>query len=236
VTGAGEEPTADEIKDGLEVLNEIIEQTSIVKLLSFFQTEIIFPMIGGKLTYTVGPSSTTPDIVAARPVEILTAFCRRPTGNNQPVDLPIFVAAKQDYDRLQSKFTTVAGWEQAVYYEAGYPKGTLFFYQVPADSLSEIHLTVSAQLAPFLTLNDEVVLPPGYPQWLRYTLGQHLAPEYGFVYNEQMQELQANAEDILKQNNSKPMPIAASGLSNLASKAGGTGSYNVYSDTTRGTS
>lgn len=234
ITGAGEDPTSEEINDGLDVLNELIESTAIDKLLAFFSTEIVFPMVGGKFQYSVGPSSTTPDVVAPRPVEILSAFCRRPVGNAQPVDLPIFVAAKEDYDRLQSKFTTVSGWEQTLYYSAAYPKGVVTFYQVPADNLSEIHLIVSAQLSTFATLNDQVILPPGYPQWLRYTLGKHLAPEFGYTFTEDMGELQLKAEALIKANNSKPLAVSGSNIVNLANKAGNTGSYNVYSDTTRG--
>lgn len=234
IIGAGEDPTAEEINDGLDVLNELIESTAIDKLLAFFNAEIIFPMVGGKLLYTIGPSSTTPDVIAPRPVEILSAYCRRPIGNAQPVDLPIFVAAKEDYDRLQSKFTTVSGWEQVLYYSASYPKGAVTFYQVPADNLSEIHLNVSAQLAPFTTLNDLVVLPPGYPQWLRYTLGQHLAPEFGYTFTPEMGALQLKAEALIKANNSKPLAVSGSNIVNLANKSGNSGSYNVYSDTTRG--
>lgn len=226
ITGAGEEPSSDEINDGLEVLNEIIEQTAIDKLLAFFQTEIVFPTVPGKLSYTIGPSSTTPDIVAIRPVEILSGFTRR--GN---VDLPLYVGAKQDYDSIQVKNIAISGWQQVVYYEAAYPQGTLFFYQVPADNGNEIHLTVSSQLNQFLTFNDEVIVPPGYSQWLRYTLAKSLAPEFGMTFTQDMQLLQANAEMLIKANNSKPLPVIASGTVGLTSR--GPGGYNVFSDTTR---
>lgn len=232
ITGDGEDPTDTEATTGLEVLNELIELTAIDKLLSFFQAEIVIPMVPNKFEYTIGPTSTSPDVVAPRPVEIISGFSRRMTGSPQPVDLPIFIAAKQDYDAIQSKFIAIAGWEQAVYYEASYPKGKLVFYMVPLDNATEAHLTVSAQLTPFLSLDDEVILPPGYNQWLRYTLGKHLAPEFGMTFTQQMSELQMSAQGSLKANNAKPMPVSRTGLTGLGQSI--SGGYNVYSDTTRG--
>src|SRR3989304_5091275 len=227
ITGDGEEPTASEINDGLLVLNELIEQPAIDKLLAFFQAEIVIPMVPNQQSYTIGPSSTVPDvIVSARPVEIISGFSRR-----QNVDLPIYVAAKQDYDQISVKNISVAGWESVVYYQASFPKGTLFFYMVPLDNLTTVHLTVAEQLAPFTSLNDEIILPPGYSQWLRYTLGRNLAPEFGMTFTEDMKDLQENAEVLLKRNNTKPMPISGSDTALLSTR--GPGGYNVYSDTNR---
>jgi len=226
ITGDGEEPTSSEIKDGLEILNELIEQTAIDKQLAFFQTEIVFPFVPDKFSYTIGPSSTVPDVIAVRPVEILNGFTRR--GN---VDLPLFIAAKADYDSIQVKNVTIAGWGQVVYYQADYPKGTLFFYQVPLDNLTSAHLTVSAQIAPFLTVDDLILLPPGYPQWLRYTLGKHLAPEFGMTFTAAMQDLQTNAEALIKRNNDKPFPVSHNDTVGISQA--GPGSYNVFGDNVR---
>ena len=230
ILGAGEAPNDDEANDGLEILNELIELTSIVKLLAFFRTEILVQMVPNKFNYTVGPASAvpTPDIIAPRPVQVLTAFSRR----NQ-IDLPVYVASKRDYDNIQAKFTTpIAGWEQAVYYEASYPVGSFTFYQVPVDNLTTAHLIVSAQLTPYATLDEEVALPPGYFQWLRFTLGEYLAPEYGFAFTPAMTKLQVRAEGALKRNNSKPLDSMGTGLGTLG-KAGNLGGYNIYSDTNR---
>ena len=229
ITGSGESITNTEASDALEVLNEIIELTAIDKLLAFFKTEIVFPFVPNKYIYTIGPSSTTPDVVVSfRPVEILSGFTRR-----QNVDLPLYIGNKEDYDRIQVKNIVVAGWGQVVYYSAGYPQGTLYFYQVPGDNLTEVHLTVESQLAPFATLDTLVVLPPGYVQWLRYTLAMHMAPEFGMEFTPGMEKLQQRAEEALKNNNVHPMPVMENDVRAMASR--GPGGYNVYSDTTRGT-
>ena len=109
ITGDGEDPVDTEANDALLVLNELIEQTQIDKLLAFFQTTIIVPFVPNQVSYTIGPSSTAPDIVAPRPVSLLSGFTRR--GN---VDLPLFIASKQDYDSIQVKNITIAGWQQTV--------------------------------------------------------------------------------------------------------------------------
>lgn len=222
VLGANETLTTDESSDALVVLNELIEQVNIDKLLGYYKTEIVFPFVAGQIVYTVGPSSTTPNVTAPRPVEILSAFSRR-DGN----DLPIHVADKQDYDSMQFKTASVAGWAQMVYYEPTWPKGTLTFYMKPLDTLTEVHLTVAAEIPTYATLDDTVSLPPGYTAWLKHKLGERLCPEYGMEFTLKMQEILVDSEAAIKKNNIKPMPISGTGLVGLGDAGG---KYNIYSD------
>jgi len=226
VLGSGESLTTDESSDAFTLLNSIIEQANIDKLLGYQRTEVVFAFTPNQSSYTIGPASTTPNVVAPRPVEILSAFSRR-----QNVDLPIFVGHKQDYDSIQQKSVGIAGWQQMVYYEPSWPKGTLTFYMVPIDSLTEAHLTVMAEIPPFTSLNNGVSLPPVYTFWMVYKLGEHLSPEYGIEFTQKMQSILEQSEAALKRNNMKPLPIAATGLSGLFNASGG--KFNVYSDTTR---
>lgn len=226
IVGAGESLTVDESSNGLAVLNGIIEQANIDKLLGYFKTEIIFPFVPNQLSYTIGPASTSPNVIAPRPVQLLSAFARR-----QDVDLPIFVGDKLDYDRIQQKQVAIAGWQQMVYYETTWPKGTLFFYMKPLDNMTEAHLTAMAEIAPFSSLDDSVSLPPVYTFWMIYKTGQRLCPEYGMKFTQEMKDILIETEASLKRNNMKPFPVAGTGLSNLAAPAAG--HYNVYADNTR---
>lgn len=226
VLGANEPMDDDEASDALDVLNDIIEQANIDKMLAYQKTEIVFAFQTNKAVYTVGPAVHAPDVVAPRPVEILSAFSRR---NN--VDLPMFVAAKEDYDRIQQKNVGISGWQQMVYYEPAWPVGTLTFYMIPLDTSTSAHLTVMAEIPPFINLDQTVTLPPGYAFWLQCKVGERLSPEYGMPFTTKMQDILTEAEASVKRNNMKPMPVAATGLSSLSKAAGG--KYNVYSDTTR---
>lgn len=225
VLGAGESLTSDETDEALPMLNGIIEQANIDKLLGYYKSEVVFPFVANQTVYTIGPASTTPHVTAPRPVEILSAFTRR--GG---VDLPTAISNKQDYDNVQVKGAGTNGWSQILYYEPTWPKGTLTFYMKPLDALTEAHITVMAEIAAFATLDDVVSMPPVYSTWLKYKLGQRLSPEYGMEFTDTMKELLIDVEASLKRNNIKAMPVAGTGLASLS--ASNNGKYNVYSDQT----
>ncbi|NJN35962.1 MAG: hypothetical protein HC794_01575 [Nitrospiraceae bacterium] len=141
------------------------------------------------------------------------------------------MGAKQDYDAIVRKDISTATWESLVYYEATFPKGTIYIYPVPADTLTTIYLTVMNDLAGFTTLDDVVSLPPGYRVWLQYKLGMRMAPEYGKTFTADMGANMLDVEGALRRNNIKPMPVAESGLSGLSSPR--SGAYDIYSDRSR---
>lgn len=215
-----------EATDALDDLNGVVEQANNDKLLGNYQTDLLVPLVGGQTSYTIGPASSTPNVIATRPVEILAGFSRR--GN---VDLPLFLATKQDYNQVTQKTVSIAGWEALVYYEAQFPKSVLYVYPVPQDALTTVHLTVMNQVAAFATLDDVVSLPPGYRMWLQYKLAMRLAPQYGMPFTVDMVSNLLDIESSLKRNNVKPLPVAQTGLSALSRIS--QGAYNVYSDTTK---
>lgn len=224
ILGADEPMAADEAGDALITLNEVIEQANIDKLLAYYLTSITFPTVAEQLAYTVGPASTTPDVVAPRPVEIIDGFSRRDGS-----DYPLFIASKEDYNYIQRKDIGIAGWEQSVYYEATWPKGTFYLYPKPTDALTTVNLSVMADIPAFAALSDAVSLPPGYGFWLRAKTGERLAAEYGHPFTMAMSKLLLEAEVSIKKNNLKPMPVARTGLSGLT----GSGRYDINSDRVR---
>lgn len=222
ILGDGEPMSNSEATDALDVLNAILEQANIDKLLSYYKASILFPLVSNQISYTIGPTSTTPNVVAVRPVEIIDAFSRR--GG---VDMPVFVGTKEDYDRIQIKDTGIAGWEHMLYYEASWPKGTIYVYHKPLDGATTLHLTVMADITLFETLDDTVSMPPGYRNWLQYKTAEMLCPEYGRIFPEGAYNILMSAESALKRNNAKPLPVAQLGLDSLSSSGA---RYNIYSD------
>lgn len=223
VLGDGESMAASEASDALDDLNAVVEQANNDKLLGNYKTNLIVPLVGGQTSYTIGPASSSPNVTADRPVEILSGFSRRAN-----VDLPLFIGAKEDYDRITQKTVSIAGWETMVYYEAQFPKAVLFVYPVPQDTLTSIYLTVMNQVAMFSTLDDTVSVPPGYRMWLQYKTAMRLAPQYGQTFTTDMIDNLLDIEGSLKRNNIKPMPVAQTGLAGLSRTP--SGAYDVYSD------
>lgn len=227
ILGVGEVPTSEEASEALVELNGLIEQANLDKLLPIYRTDVSVPLYAGKASYQIASGLPPPEVNAPRPVQILSALSRR----NQ-VDLPVFLATKEDWDKLiQQKTVTTAGWELVVYYEPAFPNGVLQVYPVPQDALTTLQLTVLAKLATYATLNDPVTLPEGYETWLAYTVGARLAVQYGLPWTAQMDALRQEAEEAIMRNNLRPFPVASQEVSLLGGDPGG---YHIYSDRVRG--
>jgi len=52
---AGETPTPESAQDAFEMLNDLIDQWSNEDMMTFYKTEIIFPVVNGQTQYTIGP-------------------------------------------------------------------------------------------------------------------------------------------------------------------------------------
>lgn len=223
VIGRGEALDDVTANEGGYLLNDIIEQATIEKIFSSYQTEITFPLVAGQASYTIGPGLA--QVVAARPTEILSGYVRR-----QNIDYPVSLShSKSDYDGIAIKTLQAGGWSTFVYYQASHPLGTLFLYPVPSDNDSTLTLTVSSETAAYSSLEDEVLLPPTYFAWLQYKLASRIAPDYGQPWSEDNTAILENIEGALVRNNLKPAQRVSVGLSELG-HSGGKRGYNINVD------
>lgn len=225
VLGKGETLGHDQAIDGLEHLNDLIEQASIEKIFSLYETEIQVPLVAGQISYRIGPASASPppDVEAVRPTEIMNAFSRR-----NGLDLKLFVThAKTDYDSIINKSLTSSGWSYAVYYQATHPAGTIYVYPSPPDTDTTLFLTVLSAVAPFSYLEEEILLPPGYSQYLKYALAKRICGDIGLPFGDDNEETLNRCETALTSNNIKPMPIATTELVGLTHSNAG---YNILGD------
>jgi len=51
---AGEVPTADEAQDAFDLLNDLLEQWSNENMMTFYKSEIVFPVVQNQIQYTIG--------------------------------------------------------------------------------------------------------------------------------------------------------------------------------------
>ena len=58
VLAAGEVPTAEEAKDALDMLNDLLAQWSNENMMVFYRSEIIFPCVQDQTQYTIGPNGS----------------------------------------------------------------------------------------------------------------------------------------------------------------------------------
>jgi hypothetical protein len=60
---AGENPTADEAQDGLDMLNDMIAQWSNENMMVFYRTEIIFPCVQNQTSTPLGQAVTSAQVL-----------------------------------------------------------------------------------------------------------------------------------------------------------------------------
>lgn len=231
VLGRGE--SLSYVKAGPYVLtiNELVEQASLKKTFSTYQANIQVPLVANQASYTIGPSTVSPipDVQVPRPLEIMSGYSRQ-NGS----DSDVYVTHRQeDYDRISNKGNLGAGYTSGVYYQATYPAGTIYVYPVPADSSTVLFLTVLSTLSKYSSLEEEIVLPPGYQRWFKYELAKVIAPTAGLTLSPESREVLAEAKEALQTNNIKAMPAMSTGIGNLGTAAGCSG-YDVRNDSYRG--
>lgn len=168
----GEVPTDAEAQDGLGVLNN---------MLGTWRTETLMPVGMDQNVYTfpsVAPSYTiglTGDIVAPRPDFIDSAYVRD-TNNN---DYQMYVTTDyQVYSDIVTK-TVTSTIPVVMYYNPGYPLGTMYIWPEPSDASYRLVLWTPTIITSYATVNDVLALASGYQRAMTSNLAIDLAARYG---------------------------------------------------------
>jgi hypothetical protein len=164
----GETPSADETRDGLGSLNDVLETWSIDGLTVYTQQEQIFSATPGQQDYTLGPGATWN---GARPVSVLSAVARW-DGRDHPLEL----LSPTRWTEIERK-----GFSSdpcALRYRADFPAGLVRLWPVPQRAMP-IVMASALPFAPLTSAAQQLVLPDGYARALRFNLALELAPEFG---------------------------------------------------------
>ena len=161
--------TSSESSDALEIMNDILEEWSIEKLLSYQKKEETHTLVASTNNYTIGSSGT---INTTRPTRILSAFVR--DSNNR--DFPIAIVNKVRYDLVPNK-TLTSIYPELLFYDPGYTLGTIYLYPTP-NTANTLHFVTQSQFTSIATLTTEVSVPVGYKKALIYNLALELSEEW----------------------------------------------------------
>lgn len=149
-----------------------------------------------------------------KPLGINSAFVRINTNSNgQPVvngglDYPISILGLDEYEMIGLK-TLNGPWPKALYYNPGDVLGNLFVW--PNPSQGEMHLFVDTIFTRFNTLYDEILIPQGYINALRWCLAERLMPMYGKSSQTQIAMINAyasQAKATIKRTNMRPAQVS----------------------------
>lgn len=150
--------TSADMNDALSLLVMMLAQWQRKRWLTWNETETATVATGNQW-YSVGPGG---DFNLPRPDKIHAAFCRlMPFNGPNPVDLPLgIIEAPEDYAALTIK--DLKSLPSAVFYDSAFPVGRVTFWPVPPAGLYELHLFTKSALPVYLTLDDQLNLPPEY--------------------------------------------------------------------------
>lgn len=205
-----EVPSSDEAQDGLESLNQILSINSNDNLMIYTRQEKIFPLVGGKASYTIGIGG---DFNTVRPMKIASAYVR--IGN---IDYTLYPYRDTSYDENTALKSLMALPSQRYVYDNGYPLGTITLYPVPTSNWN-IHLRTEDELGQF-TLDQDVDLPPGWVHFLTYELATILQPEYGQPINQDLKLIANQARATLEMAVAKNRTMDAQPI--------GSEQFNIY--------
>lgn len=201
VIASGENISAQEAQDGLEALNQMLSSWSTEKLLIFASQKENFPFLAGKQSYTMGPSG---DFDTVRPQKVEQAYVLLPDG----VETPLKILNQAEWAAVTLK-NVASDIPRYLYVEDTYPLSTLNFWTKPASSALSVNLYSWKPLTGFLSLNDDIVLPPGYERALKYNLALEIAPEFGLEPSASIIASATEAKANIKRMNIKPHYLVA---------------------------
>lgn len=225
ITGIGQTPSAEDTNDAFLDVNDMLAQWQVKRWMVFHLLDVAKVSTGAQ-SYTVGPGGDFN--VAVRPdrLEDGNFFRQLVTSSPNQVDYPLsLIEARETYNRIALKqLSTFPG---AIFYDAGYPLGTIYPWPVPQASIYEIHICVKAVLNQFTTLNQTINLPANYMAAIKWNLAIRLRVSYQMPVDAGLVALAKDSLNLIKNSNTQiPSLTMPRDLVRYA------GNYNPYSDNT----
>ena len=187
----GSTPDPDTIDNAAMSLNLLIKQMSTDGLKLWKISELIIPLTSGQTSYTLGGStsvlmydSLNPTVaITDKPLKVIQGFYRN-QQNTPPIDVPVMVISKQEYNILGSKQST--GVANTIFYDPRKLNGMLYVYLTPNDyTQTNLQLHIIAQL-PLDDLSTALAVPDFPNEWMNclvWNLADQMSMEYGVPMN-----------------------------------------------------
>lgn len=225
VLGVGQTASAEDTNDCFDTLNMMIGEWASKRWL-LFQLRNYSIVSTGAQTYTIGPGGDLDTGAEQRPDRLEDGcFFRQLITASSPnqIDYPLsLLESWEDYNRIGLKqLTTIP---QFIFYDPGYPLGTIYPWPVMQPTQYSLHVLVKSQLSQFANLADAIELPSQYFGALRYNLACRVRPMYQLPPDPQVIALATDSLSTIRNMNA-----AVPRLRMPAGIGRGT-KYNIYSD------
>jgi len=163
VIGRGFTPSAEDYSDALEACNQMLNSWSARQVLVPYRTRESFTPSASQASYTFGDGG---DFDSQRPIAIEGI-----TVTAGGADHPLNEMDLAQYNALPVK--TTQGIPSNYYFEPTYSTSTIYFDYKPSTSYT---ITIDSI---FQQIGDQVSLPPGYDEAIKFNLAVRLCTEYG---------------------------------------------------------
>lgn len=227
IVGRGQTPSAEEITDAWNSLQQLLQQWQENRWAVYHLVTLDIPSTGAT-TYSIGPGGDVETGTGSiRPTAVASAFLRQElNGEGNKVDYPLeILQSMQDYSSISLK--GLKSFPGAVFYDPGYPLGTLYIWPIPNASIYSVHVQFTARLPVyFATLTTELSLPPMYFDALKYNLAIRLRADsqIGTFPGDQLPTLAASTLMVIRKANSPAVARLRLPKFNRLD------SYNIFSD------
>lgn len=191
--GAGQSASADDAADCLSALIAMIDSWSIQGGSIYTETIETFNLTGAT-SYTIGSGGV---FNTTRPVKIRAATYTLSGADTYEENLEVL--SMEEYAYQTDK--TVSGYPKRVYYDAGYPLGKFYFLPIPSSGVFK--LFSEKPLTNYTSVNDSIILPPGYERALRYNLAVEIAPEFGKQANQTVGMIAFESKNAIENKNTE---------------------------------
>jgi len=227
VLGKGQSADPSDTSDAFTTLNQMISDWARQRWMLYQLVDLSLNSTGAQ-TYSIGPAGDFN--VTQRPNRLRFAYVRQtnlPSNPPQQPDQPLdILTSREDYSRIILK--NMGPYPYVVFYDMGWPLGTLYFWPVPQSGIYQLHIVVEMVLARFTSLNQSIVLPEEYEGALRYNLASRLLATYPVPPKPKVEQLARMTLDTIRTSNVSPARLVMP--PGLVKKRG---IYNIYADQQR---
>lgn len=194
VIESGETPSDDELDDGLESVNAMLDSWRNDDLMCYALQEESLTLADGDASYTVGSGG---DLDTTRPVSIEAAWIV-----DSDISYTVVIITDLEYAAIPDK-TTEADWPDRLVYRPTMATGTIVVYPVP-NATRTLKLLTRVPLTA-LTLADTVSLPPGWERAIKHNLAVEIAPEYQTSAPPGVERIAINSKRSIRKVNRRPV-------------------------------
>ncbi len=215
VVGKQDTIASDEMEDGLDSLNLMLDSWRLERLSLVALTTYSTALTSGQNTFTIGPGG---DFNTTRPTKIENAFVRY-----SQADYPMWLLNQAQWDAIPYK--PVGGLPRRLFYNPQYPLGQINVFPYAQDGGYTLFIDYWGEIESFANIADAFVLPPGYARAIIYNLAIELAADYNKSPSPEVYRIAKKAKEAIRTvNNTKVVANVDSALISPALK------YDITSD------